>query len=175
MPKHLPLKKSGFSLIETVVYVALVAVFSVGVIQVLLSETNAWGRARTERNLNDTAMLVMERLSHEIRLAKSVTTGESSLGTHPGVLALQTFSGTSSNDPSSIVIFLDGTDLKIRRDSGPATTLSGNDVTITNLVFYRIASAKSEGVRIELTAQLPWKGIVKEKKLTTAVVLRGSR
>ena len=174
MPK-IHFNQKGFSLIETVVYVALVAVFSVGVIQVLLSETNAWGRARTERNLNDTAMLVVERLSHEIRLAKSVTIGESSLGTHPGMLTLQTFSGASSNDPSSITIFLDGTDLKMRRDSGSAVALSGNGVSITNLLFYRIASAKSEGVRIELTAQLPWKDTVKEKKLTTAVILRGSR
>ena len=175
MPKPLLLKKNGFSLIETIVYIALVAVFSVGVIQVLLSETNAWGRARTERNLSDAATLIMERLSHEIRLAESVNVGASSLGVHPGRMALQTFTSATSNDPSSLELFLDGTELYMSRDAGAPTLLSGNGIEISNLVLYHITSETSEGVRVELTARLSWKGVVKEKKMTTAVILRGSR
>ena len=82
---------SGMTLLETVIYISLLAVISVAVVNVFLSETSAWARARAERDSTDAAKLALERITHEIRLASSVDTGQSVLGSHPGKLVLNTF------------------------------------------------------------------------------------
>src|SRR3989338_3173793 len=164
---------SGMTLLETVIYISLLAVISVAVVNVFLSETSAWERARAERDSTDAAKLALERITHEIRLASSVDTGQSVLGSHPGKLVLNTFGSAVTNDVSSLQIFLSVGDLKLRRGTNPEFSLSGTKANVTRLVFYRISSSRSELIRVELDVEVQVGHSTITKSFVTSAVLRG--
>ena len=163
----------GMTLLEAVIYISLLAVISVAVVNVFLSETSAWAHARAERDATDAAKLILERITHEIRLASSADAGQSVFGAHPGKLVLNTFGSATTSDASTLEIFLSGGELKLRRGAGPEFSLSGTNASITRLVFYRTLSPKSELIRVELDTEIRVGHSTITKSFVTSAVLRG--
>ena len=173
MLKHLKNKK-GFTLLEVVIYVGLLTIITSIVTNSFLSDIHVWGYARSTRDATSAGRLMLERMDQEIKLSRSVDTITSILGTHPGKLVLDTFAGVTSTQESTLEIFLDGEELKIKRGVGTTISLSGGKARVTNLVFRRLVSSKSEIVRIELTVEVSSGKFTKEISFTTAAVLRGA-
>lgn len=166
-------KSQGFTLLEIIVYVSLLAIITVAAVNVYFSEMNAWGYARAERNATDAGKLMMERIIQEVRLARSVNTSVSIFGSHPGKLVLNTFENATSTVEATLEIFLDGTELKIKRGTQAAVSLSGS-TKVTQLVFFYVSSPKSELVRVNLTVETSGGKFAQTKNFTSAAVLRGS-
>ena len=164
---------SGMTLLEAVIYISLLAVISVAVVNVFLSETSAWARARAERDSTDAAKLILERITHEIRLASSADIGQSVFSSHPGKLVLNTFTSATTTDVSSLQIFLSEGELKLKRGTNPEFSLSGTNASTTRLVFYRIPSPKSELIRVELDVEVRVGHSTTTKSFITSAVLRG--
>ena len=78
------LDTKGFTLFETIIYITLLPVITLLIVQVLFSEIDALMRARVNRDVTDTANVILERLTQEIRLGESVTVGSSVLDNSPG-------------------------------------------------------------------------------------------
>ena len=166
-------KLGGFTLLEMLIYISLLSIVTVAVINVFFSGTNAWANARAERNASDAGRLIMERIVQEVKLAHSVNTPASILGAHPGKLALETFESVTSTAPSTLEIFLDSEELKLKRETQSPVSLSGS-ARVEELVFYHLTSPKSQAVRILLTVEVSQGRFSKTKTFTTAAVLRGS-
>ena len=164
----------GFTLLEIVFYVALLMIIVVAVFNSVFSETSAWGHARAFRNAADSGRLIMDRLVQEMQLARSVNVASSVLGSHPGKLVLDTFASATSTQESTLEIFLDGGELKIKKGEEAPLSLSGQDVQITQLVFHHLSSPKSQIVRVQMTLQASQGKFLKEETFTAASVLRGS-
>lgn len=164
---------SGMTLLEVVIYISLLAVLSAAVVNVFLSETSAWAHARAERDSTDAAKLILERVTHEIRLASSVDIGQSVFGSHPGKIVLNTFGSATTTDVSTLEVSLVGGELKLKRGAGPEFSLSGTNASTTRLVFYRIPSSKSELVRVELSVEVLVGHSTTTKSFVTSAVLRG--
>lgn len=174
LPTFFPINtraRRGFSLIDTVVAVGLLALLSAVITSVILAESRSWTRARAERNAVDAGETILSRLTQEIRLAQSVNTVQSTLGSHPGQLVLNTFASPTSSDAAVLDVVLSGTDLTLSRGGAPAT-ISGA-ARVTNLIFYRLASSTAEAVRVELTVEAGTGEFLTVRRFTTAAVLRG--
>lgn len=163
--------RRGFSLIDTVVAVGLLAILSAIITSVILAESQSWTRARAERNAVDAGEAILARLTAEIRLAKSVNTAQSTLGLHPGRLVLNTFASPTSSDAAVLDILLSNANLTLSRGGIP-TTISGA-ARVTHLVFYHLTTATAEAVRMELTVEAGTGNFLTEKRFATAAVLRG--
>jgi len=163
----------GFTLIEIIIYVLLLSIIVVVVVNVFFSETNAWGHARAERIATDAGKLIMERIIQEVRLARSIDTSQSILGSHPGKLFLNTFESATSTIQTTLEIFLDGTELKMKRGAQAAISLSG-PIKVTQLIFFHMASEKSSLVRLNLTIETSGSKFTKIKNFTSATILRNS-
>ena len=87
---------SGVSLMETVVYVSLTALLSLMVVQTLLSLGKTFRAVKVTRDIENSALVSLDRMAKEIRLANSVD-GGSVFGTttSPGKLILA-YSGVST-------------------------------------------------------------------------------
>src|SRR3989338_4246287 len=109
--------KKGFSLIEALVYVAIVVMLTVVVINTALFMTTVSGKARLKRNILGEAGIAVERIVREIRLAESIATAESVFNVHPGVLKLNTV--ISSDDDTSITreFFISSSTLMMKEGS----------------------------------------------------------
>src|SRR3989344_6135914 len=80
----------GVSIIETLVYIAIVGFLVVFVVNSALGISTAANKTRLQRNILGEAGIGTERIVREIRLAKSVVVSDSVFGNESGILKLDT-------------------------------------------------------------------------------------
>jgi hypothetical protein len=114
----------------------------------------------------------MERISREIRQSKSVDVVNSTLGSSPGVLQLNS---TDSAGTSMIMKFsvLSGA-LNIYKDNVLIGNLLGQKVSVTSLIFRRVITTNGEAVKIELTLQITSGNVTRSENFYDTIILRGS-
>jgi hypothetical protein len=168
-------KNPGFSLIEIVIYSAILAVITVFSINMILITNTAFGKARTSRNVNGQAVAAMERIIREVRLANDIDTSGSTFDVHPGVLTLNTVVSASDSTATTRKFFLQGNDLMLQEGVSAAVLLTSG-VEVTNLIFWDInsASSSSRATRTELTITGGVGRFGSAAKLYGTAVLRGS-
>lgn len=141
-------RRSGFTLVEIIVYIAILGVLSVVAVNTLLLIHRSLADIRVKRMLNETAAVVMERTVRVIRDAKAVNVGASTFDASPGVLSL-----TGSETPALTYTFFrtSGT-LNLVIGSASPEALTPPGVTVTSLIFRHItASTTSHAIRVEVT------------------------
>lgn len=156
--------KRGFSLLEMVVYVAILSFVMVVVVNVILALGASWNSLRVSRDINEAALVSLERMGRDIRKALDVDTGASIFASHPGVLVL-------SGSPEIEFSLEDGS-LIIREDGIDLGALTKSTVDVTNLVFRFVSGSTHRGVRIEMTIEGARGKIVKTKNFYLFVTLR---
>lgn len=160
--KDLPVGHAGFSLLEVVVYLGLVAMIGLVTVESVFTVYKAFARTRVERRLNLNGDTAMETLIRNIREATSTDVAVSVFGTNPGILRAggKTFS-------------VNGADSALQIDDGSGNTDITTDVSLTNLVFYRQASTTSEIIKIEMTLSAGQGSFTETKNFFGSAVLRG--
>src|SRR5438128_2713217 len=86
-------KKAGYTLVEMVIYVALMSVISFLIINTVLSFTKSYREVVALRIVDSGAIDSMERMTRDIRGGAIIDTRNSTLGTNPGILTLTTTTG----------------------------------------------------------------------------------
>ena len=156
--------RNGFTLIETILYSAIIAVVSIYIIGSILMLTKIFGDIRLRSSINISARTAMERMIRVIRSAESIDTA-SIFGSHPGYLKLNTLD--DFGNPASIEFFLDGTNLMVKEGTSQPESLTASNINVSNLVFRQISvSPDSKAVKIELEISL--------KKFYDTAILRKS-
>lgn len=135
-------KNSGTSLIEGVIYLALFAVLSLVVTQLVFNMHNAFAKARLRRTVHEQATGALERMIREIRLAQSVDGSLSSMDVNPGTLVLNTVVSDTDATPIVRKFFVQNNTLMLQEGSAPAIALTST-TRITNLVFHAAGMTKS--------------------------------
>lgn len=147
-PSIVRLSAFGFTLIEILVYIAILAVLSVAAVNMLLLVSSSLAEIRVTRSINAAAASSLERIIRQIRDADAVNVGSSTLGSSPGVLSL-----SGSESPVLIHRFsVSGGTLFFQSGSNTPIGLTASGLTVTNLVFRLITtSTTSQAVKVELT------------------------
>jgi len=162
--QRIPHSNRGFSLLEMVVYVAILSAIAVIVVTIVLSFSASWNSLRISRDINASAMSSFERIGRDLRAALDVNTAGSVLNAHPGALTL--------SDTLQTEFFLDGGVLRVRENSVDTGALTKESVTVTNLVFRFVTSGSHRGVRIEMTLEGVRGAITKTESFVTFIALR---
>src|SRR4051812_21674584 len=82
------LKKSGFSMVETLVYLALLVLILGAVVASITSIARSYRTLKVIKNVETAGVFVMERMTRDIREAQSLDTVNSVFGTSTGKLVL---------------------------------------------------------------------------------------
>ncbi|OGF70747.1 hypothetical protein A3C73_03200 [Candidatus Giovannonibacteria bacterium RIFCSPHIGHO2_02_FULL_44_11] len=154
--------RQGFSLIEVVVYLALIAVVGVVTVESVFAVYKSYARLRVERRIMLNGDTAMETIIRSVREATSTDAAGSVFGTNPGVLKIggKTFSINSSDGALQVDDGLGNADITI-------------DAAVTNLVFYRQATTTSEIIKIEMTLSAGQGSFNKTRNFFGSAVLRG--
>lgn len=157
----------GFTLIEMLVYIAVMLLVTTAGIMTYLSLDMVLLRNATERRLTNAADVAIERMVRDIRAAESVNGGLSTLGTSPGVLVLVDGSTTTTFSLSGgkVMVNVNGTDI------GP---LTGEGVTVDALTFTDYVGTDTELVRVALQLTASSSAASSTRTFYTSAVLRGS-
>lgn len=158
---------SGFSLIEALVYIAVLVLVTLAGVLTFISLDDVILRNTAEREVNEAATVALERIVREIRSSVSVDTGASTLGSSPGDLVLAQGATTTRIQASSTRLFLEVNSI----DFGPLTS---GAVTVDSFIATRYLNAETELVRVELTLTHVTPVVTVSRTYFTSAVLRGS-
>jgi len=163
-------RRGGFSLIETLFYVALLSFALLIVSQTVLMMLRSAERLRASAHLAQDAGASLARLTREIRGATSITDATSVWSANPGALALQT---TDVGGAAKTVAFkvLNGA-LYLFENNLSSGALTGSSTVLTNFVFRKIPTTESTGVKIEMTLRSTVGAASSTESFYSTVVLR---
>ena len=154
----LPAGRQAFSLLEAVIYIAILSLIAVVVIESVFSLYRAYGRTRVERRLSLNGDAAIERIVRELREAASTDPAGSSFGVSPGVLSA-----------GGKIFSLAGVGGPLQIGSEEITS----DVDVTSLYFYRQStSTPSEIIKIEITLSAGEGSFLKTKNFYGSALLR---
>ena len=167
-----PHSTRGFSLVETLLYTAILSLVLLIVAGTVIAVIRSSGNLRTAQLIERDAGFVLERMVREIRDAQSVNVGASILGAHPGKLLLNTT--TVSGGVRTAEFYLDNGVLYFKEDGAVVGPLGSAQTTVSNLVFRHIATSRSDGVKIELTLTSGTGSAARSENFYATAVLRDS-
>ena len=158
--------KKGFSIVEILVYLAIFTALSILVINSFITILSSFDITNMNRKLLESGTISMERISREIRQAESVNAITTSTA-----LVLN----SHDNLESDMVIKFINEDGKLNfyKNDNLEGNLLGQNISVTNLIFSRITTAKSEAVRIIMTLQYSGENNIKSENFYDTIILRG--
>lgn len=165
--KHKQSSSRGFSLLEVLVYLALLILFSVGAVSLLFSLEDVLAMQKGDRVVVEAANGTFERLLLEIRQSDEVLTAGSVLNTSPGTLQL-------SQGADTATIYLSNGSVWLQENGVNRGSLSSDSVEITDLRFYFYDNGRTEMIRISMTASTTVGERTTNETFKAAAILRGS-
>lgn len=142
------MKTKGFTLIEALVYIALLTVMFLGVVKTLTLLSTSYRKVEAVRSLETSAIISMDRILRVTKDATSIDTAQSSFNVSSGVLALNGLDANST--PVSISFSLSGGRIMLAENGvnlGPLTT---GDTNVTSLIFRQYSTTTSSAVKVEM-------------------------
>lgn len=170
MPTFFRKNQNGFSLIEMLIYVAVLVFMLLVIIQVVISVAGSDRVIKAMRNVESSATLVLERISREARLADNIDVLASTLGSHPGHLVLTKIDG--GGNLRTVEFYLSNGRVMLMEDGVETGALTSGDAYVNNLVFRRFASSTIEGVRTEINVTSGTTTSFKSETFYSSVLLR---
>ena len=157
-------KQKGFSLIEMLIYVALISVMFLLIIKTILSFTGSYRQLAANRALEHTAINVLERMTRDIRSASDVSVSGGAL----------TVTQTSNNISTTTQFYLQSGVVKIDVNGTYYGPLSISSAPVTNLTFTVISSSGPKAVKIDMTAQGISGTVTRVKTFHTTIIAKES-
>lgn len=131
--------RAGFSLIEIIVYVALLGMAAVFMVNSFMEITAVYARARAEREVLTNARAILETVTDAIASSQSVYGRTSRFNNDAGQLSLATAAASMPAETSAYVDFwVDGGRIFQRIEGQSAVALSASSVWVSEFRFERI-------------------------------------
>jgi Tfp pilus assembly protein PilW len=165
--QNLSIQKNGFSLVEILVYIAILLLVTVASVSLYLTFNTIFVRNEVERKLTYAANVTLERIVRDLRASDLVDLTPSTFNVSPGTLKLIQGATTS-------IYTLVGGDVTVTVDGIPLGLLTGEGVTADSLIFTRYAVPNAELVRVALTLSTHDKSASSTRTFYASGVLRGA-
>lgn len=161
------MRTRGNTLIELIIYVALLVVLVGAVVTILTSIVRSYQFVESSLDL-ERNMIAVDRIVREVQAASLVNEGSSTFDASPGVLVLTMPSGATRT------ISLSGGAITLSENGGLLGALTSNDVVVTDLIFRYFNGFFSESIQIETTLEAGTGTHYRSETVYTTTVLRGS-
>ncbi|HUW71940.1 MAG TPA: type II secretion system protein [Candidatus Humimicrobiaceae bacterium] len=140
---------AGFTLIETLVYIGILAIIVTVIFSFLVWSVRSSTKAKVMRETSDNARRAMEIMTYEIREARTVYTPT----TTSTQLSLETLYYLPTGEDITYIDFYicaTGTQLCLKKEFQNPIALTSDNVEVSNLVFSRVVTGQIPSVQIEL-------------------------
>ena len=137
-------KKLGYSLVEMLIYVAILAFICIVVVSTITSFSQSYRNITALRLLDHSANDSLERMTRDIRASISIDLTNSLFGTSPGVLVLQ-------NNSTTTKFYIFNKALQVDVNNASSGPITNSKASITNLVFTKISNSISVAIKIDMT------------------------
>jgi hypothetical protein len=166
MRRHITLTR-GISLIEMVIYAAILMALVGASITTILSLRTVFEKTRVERVMTGAAVTSLERLTRDIRDADQVNTSLSILNATSSVLVLENGATTTTYSVSNGQLLLNV-------EGVSKGFLTPDDTRVINFIATQYMSGQTQMVRVTLDLKVTNRFASTTDRFSTAAVLRGS-
>lgn len=128
--------RGGFSLLELLIYIAILSILMVVISNILISFLKANGQSQSKNEVNSSIRFVGELLRQDIRNASSVSEPASPAGTSSSTLILTRNGVTITYDTSGGI-------LRRQENGNPTVDVTNSKVLVGTPIFTRIENANS--------------------------------
>ena len=165
---YLSRPNKGMSVIETLIYAALLVLITAVLIGAFLPLSRILRDLQASRNIQKSARISLERMTRDIHSASNIG-GGSILNAHPGKLFLIVPQGGVETE---VEFYLQNETLVAESGGEIEGNLTSSDVSVSNLVFQVMDNGKSKLVRIEMTLERNVSGKTKTADFYGSAVTR---
>lgn len=165
-------RSKGFTLVEMVVYSAILGVVAVLATNATLAMTRAFTDLRISRDLNSSATALFERLTRDVRGAYDIDLAQSALGTNPGQLTLNTKDSAGVN--TTVEFYVTGNRVSIREGGIDQGSIMTTGTSVSSFVVRQLSNTNTKAVKVEAIISATRGGITKTRNFYTTIVLRGT-
>lgn len=165
-------RSKGFSLIEIVVYVSLFATLSVITMGSFFAMVKAFNELRISRDINDSSVTIMERLTRDIKSATAIDYANSTFAATPGRLTLST--RNASGTALTVEYYVATSTLRIKENGVDVGSLMSAKTKVSGLVFYQINLGNTVGIKTELHLTSQRGSVTDIDHFYNTSILRGS-
>lgn len=170
MKQHPAQQNKGFTLVEMIIYIAVIGLMFSVTTNTIVSFTQSYRHLSVLRSLDRSAITILERMTRDIRNANSINTGQSVFVTNPGILSVVHTSGSLS---TTTRYYTQSGQMRLDVNGAYVGPLTLNNATVSNLVFQQMTGT-STAIRIDLTLQATSGGVTRTKPFHATVILKGS-
>lgn len=159
--------KSGFTLVEVLIYLAILVLVATGAVTFLLSLDELIDQYTIETALYRSGTSVLERVLVEVRQANELDTVNTVINDpDTGVLSL-------NNDGVNTRFIKSGDELQIMREGVNEGNLMSEEVTVNGFTVYQYDLGDGTLVRVRLTMSATVDGVTKDLTLYGGGIIRG--
>ncbi len=162
------------SLIEMIIYMALLILLLGAIINSILVLTTHYRAVRNVREIEDSGISVLDRMTRDIRSADDVVTNASSFNVSPGTLTI--ISRDPASGQSTTTTFMVENERVVVYENGAYVgPLTKQSVAIVGFTVRLVDTANADAIKIELSMQSDQaaQNIV-SKNFYSTVVMRGT-
>ena len=142
------INKKGFTLIEILIYIAIIVVFLIVITYFALDILYGKIKSQSQMAVQQNARFATEKVTQEIRQALDINLGDSIFGTNPGRLSL----AMPQSEENPTIFDIVSKALRIYQPAIGTYNLTSSDVEVTNLVFTNLSPADgAKNIKIDLT------------------------
>ena len=142
-------RQKGFTLIESLIYLALFVLLSTVLIDSLLMMHKAYSETRINRDLLESASVSMERMTREVRGGTSLNVSASMFAATSGVLAINTTDSGGASKTEQFALVSNA--VQFTENGVVSGNLTGANVSVDSLTFRNITTIKGSAVKIEMS------------------------
>lgn len=166
--------KKGFTLIETIIYIAIFGIVSLFAVNIIFTTVKAYNNFKIVKDLKSAAEISLERMSREIRIANDIDISRSILGVNFGKIYLNTVD-FDTGSLKTVEFFSSGGALIMVQNGLLQDYLTSSSTEVSNLVFREIiSSTTSKAIKIEMELTVRNAGFEKSEKFYTTAILKNS-
>lgn len=141
----------AFTLIEILIYIALLVVILVGVVNAIAMLSSSYRNVSVAKSIEGSAINLIDRIVRETRNAESIDAANSSFGVTPGTLSLNTFD--ASDNPMTVRFSVSNGRVILTENGISLGPITSSNVAVTSLIFRSFSTTTSSAVKIELTLE----------------------
>lgn len=167
-------RTSGFTLLETIVYMAILVVLLGVIVNAVLLLTTHYRAVRNTREMEDSAIASFDKMTRDIRDANGFVASSTVLNVANGSLTLIN-RDSSTGSATTTEFYVEDDRLLIKENGVVIGPLTKQSVKVTALIFRRIDTQSSTAFKIEMSMQSDQAAPnVISNNFYTTVVMRGS-
>lgn len=142
----------GFSFIEVIIYIAIMAFAVVAIASFSISIANSRNKNYVVQEVQANQRGALNIITQRILAAEGVNVAFSTFNTDPGVLSLKM--ADAAKNPTIIDLNTDNGVLQITQGVASAVAITADEVKVTNLVFTNLTpTGRRENIRIKITIE----------------------